>query len=178
MEEVAPTPMFFKTEEETIQDINEYNMFLDKQEFKIELGKMPSKISIKVEELNRFTNYYYKSDFTLGELKSISKFFRKFNSIGEACDEINEIFKNKKVFLKIESKEELIIYLDIFSFSKTKMENIPLKIKKIIINKEKIDEILMNEINQIKENILNDKKYFEMKINLIEKNYKKKNKKT
>ena len=119
MEEVAPTPMFFKTEEETIEDIKVYNIFLDKQEFKIELGKMSSKISIKVEELNPFTNYYYKSDFTLEELKSISKFFRIFNSIGEACDKINAIFKNKKVFIKIESKEELMIYLDIFTFSNT-----------------------------------------------------------
>ena len=50
------------------------------------------------------------------------------------------------------------------------MENIPLKIKKIIFNREKTYEILMSEIKQINKNILNDKKYFEMKINLLEQN--------
>ena len=162
--EEAPTPLNLKPEKEEFNDIKEYNICLDNQEFQIQLGKLSSKIVFKMEEKNSINNYYYKADFTLEDLKKINKLFRIFDSITEAFDEINEIFKNKKVIIKTESKEELILCLNISSFSSSKVEDIPLKIKKVFYKKEKTEEILLNEIKQIKENT----KFLEKKINFLE----------
>ena len=162
--EEAPTPLNLKPEKEEFNEIKEYNICLDKQEFQIQLGKLSSKVVFKMEEKNSINNYYYKSDFTLEDLKKINKLFRIFDSITEAFDEINEIFKNKKVIIKTESKEELILCLNISSFSSSKVEDIPLKIKKVFYKKEKTEEILLNEIKQIKENTT----FLEKKINFLE----------
>ena len=100
MEEEAPTPLILKPEKEEFKDIKKYNIFLDKQEFQIQLGKLSSKIIFKMKEKNSINNYYYKSDFTLEDLKKINKLFRIFYSITEAFDEINEILQNEKVIIK------------------------------------------------------------------------------
>ena len=167
MELEAPTPKFFKNkEEEKILDTKEYIISLGKKEFKIHLCKLSSNISITIEETNSVNNYYYKSDFTLDDLKAINKSFRICDTINEAFDAINDIFKNNKANVTIESMEEIILHLNICSFSSSKTDDIPLKIKKELFDKEKIDELLLKEIKQIKENALNDRLNLEKKINL------------
>ena len=169
----APTPMFFEPKKEEIENINEYKIFLNKDEFKVTIGilKNISAISFKIEELNsiKFQNYCYKSVFSLDELKNTNKLFRIFDTVNEAFKEINEIFKNNKAFLEIKTSNEIILHLNICNFS-SKIEDISLKIIKDVFSKEINEKSLTQEIEQIKQNALNDKLYFEQKINSLEKN--------
>ena len=169
MEFGAPTPIFLKNKEEkNILDTKKYNISLDKKEFKIHLYKLSSKISIKIEETNSVNNYYYKSDFTLDELKAINKSFRICDTINEAFNAINDIFINNKINITKESMEEIILHLNICSFSSSKTDDIALKIKREFFEKETIDELLLKIIKHIKENALNDRLNLEKKINLLE----------
>jgi len=169
----APTPMFFEAKKEEIEDINEYKIYLNKVEFKVTIGilKNISAISFKIEELNsiKIQNYSYKSVYSLDELKNINKLFRVFDTVNEAFNEINEIFKNKKAFLEIKTSNEIILHLNISNFS-SKTEDISLKIIKDEFNKEINEKSIAKEIEQIKQNALNDKLYFEQKISTLEKN--------
>jgi len=169
----APTPMFFEAKKEEIEDINEYKIYLNKIEFKVTIGilKYISAISFKIEELNsiKIQNYSYKSVYSLDELKNINKLFRVFDTVNEAFNEINEIFKNKKAFLEIKTSNEIILHLNISNFS-SKTEDISLKIIKDEFNKEINEKSIAKEIEQIKQNALNDKLYFEQKISTLEKN--------
>ena len=168
MEASAPTPIFAKPNEEKLKAIEEYPIYLSKQEFKIHLSKYETKIIIKIEEINNINSFYYESDFSLDDLKNVSKLFRIFDSINEVFDSINEIFKNKKASINIESKEGIILHLNIYSFASSKTEDISLTIKKKFLKKEKLDEIILKEIKQIKENALNDRLNLKKKINLLE----------
>lgn len=167
MEIDAPTPAYVKIEKEgEIKDIKEYNIKSEEKEFKIQIGIIEniSKIIFKIdEEGETFKNYYFKSYFSLDELKNINKSFRIFDSINEAFEEIKEIFKNKKVFIKMES-DEIELHLNITNFSSSKFEDITINIKREYFKKEKMNELLFKEINQIKKTIEKDK----IKINLLE----------
>jgi len=169
----APTPMFYEPKKEEIEDINEYKIYLNKDEFKVTIGilKNISAISFKIEELNsiKIQNDFYKSVYSLDELKNNNKLFRIFDTVNEAFKEINELFKNKKVFLEIKTSNEIILHLNICNFS-SKIEDISLKIIKVEFNKEMNENSIIKEIEQIKQNALNDKLYFEQKINSLEKN--------
>ena len=169
MEAKETTLVFSKPDEELkLEDIKEYDISLNNQEFKIKLGKLNniSKILFKIEEINSLNNYYYKSSYSLDNLKQLSKSFRVFDSINEAYDEINEIIKNKKTYIDIGSNG-IILHLNISNFSSSKIEDIQIKIKKEIFDKDKTDELILKEINQIKENALKDKIFLENKINLL-----------
>ena len=169
----APTPIFYEPKKEEIEDINEYKIYLNKDEFKVTIGilKNISAILFKIEELNsiKIQNYFYKSVYSLDELKNTNKLFRIFDTVNEAFKEINELFKNKKVFLEIKTSNEIILHLNISNFS-SKIEDITLKIIKDEFNKEMNENSIIKEIEQIKQNALNDKLYFEQKICSLEKN--------
>ena len=169
----APTPMFYEPKKEEIEDINEYKIYLNKDEFKVTIGilKNISAISFKIEELNsiKIQNDFYKSVYSLDELKNTNKLFRIFDTVNEAFKEINELFKNKKVFLEIKTSNEIFLHLNICNFS-SKIEDISLKIIKDEFRKEMNENSIIKEIEQIKQNALNDKLYFEQKIDSLEKN--------
>ena len=169
----APTPMFYEPKKEEIEDINEYKIYLNKDEFKVTIGilKNISAISFKIEELNsiKIQNNFYKSVYSLDELKNTNKLFRIFDTVNEAFKEINDLFKNKKVFLEIKTSNEIFLHLNICNFS-SKIEDISLKIIKVEFSKEMNENSILKEIEQIKQNALNDKLYFEQKINSLEKN--------
>lgn len=169
----APTPMFYEPKKEEIEDINEYKIYLNKDEFKVTIGilKNISAISFKIEELNsiKIQNDFYKSVYSLDELKNTNKLFRIFDTVNEAFKEINELFKSKKIFLEIKTSNEIILHLNICNFS-SKIEDITLKIIKVEFSKEMNENSILKEIEQIKQNALNDKLYFEQKISSLEKN--------
>ena len=60
--------------------------------------------------------------------------------------------------------DEIELHLNITNFSSSKFEDITINIKREYFKKEKMNELLFKEINQIKKTIEKDK----IKINLLE----------
>ena len=146
---------------EKMTDINEYILFIDESEYNAKIGKLEdsSKIIFKLEEISEINDYYYKSDFSLDDFKRMSKVFRIFDTITEAFNEINEMFKSKSVYLEKDSND-IILHLSISNVFSLK-EDISLKIKKEMMNKEQSNELLFQSVNQMRETTLKDKKRFE-----------------
>ena len=142
----APSPITPKPSvEEEIKDIKEYLINYLNKNYLVKLGKInkSEKIVFIIEETDCIKNYLYKSEFSLDDLKQLSKLFRIFDSIDEAYNDISDI-KIKKVELN-----EIDINLILTSLS-SKTENISIKVKKSSLSNEKINEILFNELNEIK----------------------------
>ena len=156
-----------KPEEEKMTDIKEYKLFLDNQEIKTQIGRLDnsSKILFILEETNELNNYYYKSEYSLEDLRNINKSFRSFDSIKEAFIEIEGIIQNKNVCLQKENND-MIIHLSIANF--TKKEDSPLKIRKENKSKEQIYELLFQKINQLNDIIIKDRTNFEKRISSLE----------
>jgi len=142
----APSPITPKPSvEEEIKDIKEYLINYLNKNYLVKLGNINKyeKIVFIIEETDCIKNYLYKSEFSLDDLKQLSKLFRIFDSIDEAYNDISDI-KIKKVELN-----EIDINLILTSLS-SKTENISIKVKKSSLSNEKINEILFNELNEIK----------------------------
>ena len=149
----APSPITPKPSvEEEIKDIKEYHINYLNKNYLVKLGKLnkSEKIVVILEETDNIKNYLYKSEFSLDDLKQLSKLFRIFDSIDEAYNDINDI-KIKKVELN-----EIDINLILKSLS-SKTEDIIIKVKKNSLNNEKINEILFNELNEIKTELKEEK---------------------
>ena len=86
---IAPNPVL--TEE--IKDIKEYRVNYLNKNYLVKLGKLikSEKIVFIIEEIDRIRNYTYKSEFTLDDLKELSKLFRIFDSIDEVYNDISDI---------------------------------------------------------------------------------------
>ena len=126
--------------------------------------------------MSQFNDYDYISDFSLDELKTINKIFKIYDTIDETYNELNELFINQRVSIQYEIQDINLIF-SVSNFSSSKTENISLKIKKHILNKEKTNELMFKEINKMKEDFMKNKKDLENKINLLQEDLKKKNKK-
>ena len=70
--------------EETIKDLNEFNLSSEKHNYVVKLGKFVNsqKLIFIIEDLNDTKNEY-KAGFSLEELRSLNKLFRIFDSIDE-----------------------------------------------------------------------------------------------
>ena len=151
MEPLTPiTPNPVLTEE--IKDIKEYRVNYLNKNYLVKLGKLikSEKIVFIIEEIDRIRNYTYKSEFTLDDLKELSKLFRIFDSIDEVYNDISDI-KIKNVELI-----ELDINLILTSLS-SKAEDICIKLKRNNLNNEKINEIIFKELNEIKTELKEEK---------------------
>jgi len=155
----TPSPLTSKPDlEEEIKEIKEYKINLKNKNFLLKLGKIinSKKIVFIIEqESNTLNNYLYRSEYSLDELKIIHKLFRVFDSIGEAFEEISGILNNKKILIKEESSQ-INLYLTLSNLS-SKTEDICIKIKKKYLSEDKINEKIINELNEIK-NALKEEK--------------------
>ena len=152
-QEISP-----KNEKEEIKDIKEFKIKEDEENYVLKLGKLNNskKIIFIIEEQINLTNYYYKSEFSLTELKSINKLFRIFDSIDEAYNEFNEILNNKKIKIEKDIKE-INLYISLCNLS-SKTEDICLKIKKENINNQNINEMILKELKNLKKLLKEEKK--------------------
>ena len=154
----APSPLTFKPElEEEIKDIKEYNLDSNSKSFSVKIGKLNNsqKIVFMIQEINSLQNYNYRSDFSLENLKNLSKLFRIFDSIEEAFNEINNIINNKKIIIKEESNE-INLFLTLSNLS-SKTETICIKIKKKNLSNDKINEVIFKELKEIKNSLKEEK---------------------
>ena len=138
--------------EEDIQDIKEYSInYLDK-DYLIKLGKLnkSQKLVFIAQQKDCLKNYLYKSDFDIEGLKQINKLFRIFDSIDEAYNDISEIKIIK------EELNEITLNLILTSLS-SKTEAICIKVKKNYLNNEKTNEIIFKELNEIKNQLKEEK---------------------
>ena len=169
MEPLTPiTPNPVLTEE--IKDIKEYRVNYLNKNYLVKLGKLikSEKIVFIIEEIDRIRNYTYKSEFTLDDLKELSKLFRIFDSIDEVYNDISDI-KIKNVELI-----ELDINLILTSLS-SKAEDICIKLKRNNLNNEKINEIIFKELNEIKTELKEEKLKNENLKNIVDELIKEKN---
>lgn len=138
-------------------DISKYKINLKSKNIIVKLGKLKNsqKIIFLIEEPNSLLNYSYKSAFSLDELKKLSKLFRIFDSIDEAYNEFNNILNNKKLLIK-EEINEINLHLQLSNLS-SKTEDICLKIKKENLTSEKINHLIIKELNELKKLLKEEK---------------------
>ena len=112
----APKPISLITPSKPENDFS----FLNKKEFKlsnekveyiVEIGKISSteNLGIKLKENISSIKVYYSNIFNLEELRNIHKSFRVFDNINEAVTNIQDIFEEKKVNIKIENGHIFLI---------------------------------------------------------------------
>ena len=142
----APSPITPKPElEEEMKDIKEYHINFLNKNYLVKLGKLnrSQKIGFIIEQTDDIKNFLFESEFSLEDLKQISKLFRIFDSIDEAFNDISDI-----KIIKVELTEIDINLILTSLISKT--ENICIQIKKKNLSNEKINEIIFKELNEIK----------------------------
>ena len=107
----APKPISLITPAKSENNVS----FIDKKEFKISNEKVEDKISstenlgIKLKENLSSIKDYYSNIFNLEGLRNIHKYFRFFDNINEAVTNIQDIFEEKKVNIKIENGNIFLI---------------------------------------------------------------------
>ena len=138
--------------------MKEYNFDSESKAFSIKVGKLNNsqKIIFMIQETNHPKNFDYCSDFSLEDLRKLSKLFRIFDSIEEAFNEINNIINNKKIVIKEESNE-INLCLTLSNLS-SQAEIISIKLKKKNLSNEKINEMIFKELNGIKKSLEEEKK--------------------
>ena len=149
----APSPITPKPElEEEMKDIKEYHINFLNKNYLVKLGKLnrSQKIGFIIEQTDDIKNFLFESEFSLEDLKQISKLFRIFDSIDEAFNDISDI-----KIIKAELTEIDINLILTSLISKT--ENICIQIKKKNLNNEKINEIIFKELNEIKSMLKEEK---------------------
>ena len=146
----APVPNISPTKEEEIKGLKDFNIKADEENYVLKLGKLndSKKIVFIIEQQINLTNYYYKSEFSLSELKSINKLFIKFDSIDEAYNEFSEILNNNKIKIQKDIKE-INLHISLTNLS-SKTEDICLRIKKENVNNENINEMILKELSNLK----------------------------
>ena len=142
----APSPITPKPElEEEMKDIKEYHINFLNKNYLVKLGKLnrSQKIGFIIEQTDDIKNFLFESEFSLEDLKQISKLFRIFDSIDEAFNDISDI-----KIIKVELTEIDINLILTSLISKT--ENICIQIKKKNLKNKIINEIIFKELNEIK----------------------------
>lgn len=151
----APKPISIVTPEDnlTFIDKKEFKLSNEKAEYLIEIGKLsPSeKLGIKLKENLSSIKVYYSNNFNLEELRNIHKSFRVFDNINEAVSNIQDIFEEKKVNLKIE-KDNIFLILKINKIGKGE-DLISIELKKNLLSLQEINENLSQEVSKLKNKI-------------------------
>ena len=154
----APKPISLITPSKSENNLS----FIDKKEFKlsnekveyiVEIGKLSSteNLGIKLKENISSTKVYYSNIFNLEELRNIHKSFRAFDNINEAVSNIQDIFEEKKVNLKIENDN---IFLILKNNKIGRGEDlISIKLNKTSLSLEELNENLFKEVSKLKNKI-------------------------
>jgi len=128
--------------------------FIDKKEFKllnekyiVEIGKLSSteNLGIKLKENISSIKVYYSNIFNLEELRNIHKYFWVFDNINEAVSNIQDIFEEKKVNLKIE-KVNIFQILKINKIGKGE-DLISIELNKKSLSLEELNANLFKEVS-------------------------------
>ena len=119
----------------------------------VEIGKISSteNLGIKLKENLTSTKVYYSNVFNLEELRNIHKSFRAFDNINEAVSNIQDIFEEKKVNIKIESGN-IFLLLKIPKIGKGE-DSISIELKKNSLSLQEINENLSKEVSELKNKI-------------------------
>ena len=116
--------------EKEAKNIIEYIILSNNRKYQIKLGKLidPPKIVFYAKEINILKQFSYKSEFSLNDLKKISKLFRIFDTIEEAFINIDKLINSQKIEIK-EGLNEMNLNLTISNIH-SQIENVCFKIKK------------------------------------------------
>ena len=136
----------------------EKKLLLENINYLIKFGKLKDKeeeLIIFVKEENVISSDYYQESFTLDNLQKLSKCFRFFDTIDETIDALKDVIEANKISIKKE--------LDILNFV-VKLnrggkgeEEVDLKLSKNSLFTGKIIEGLIEQINEMKKEIKQNK---------------------
>ena len=131
----------------TLLDKKEFKLSNEKVEYTVEIGKLSSteNLGIKLKENISSIKVYYSNVFNLEELRNIHKSFRAFDNINEAVTNIQDIFEEKKVNLKIENGNIFLI-LKINKIGKGE-DLISIKLSKKSLSLQKLNENLSKVVS-------------------------------
>ena len=158
----------------TFLDKKEFKLTNEKVEYIVEIGKLSSteNLGIKLKENISLIKVYYSNIFNLEELRNIHKSFRVFDNINEAVSNIQDIFEEKKVNLKIENGNIFLI-LKIHKIGKGE-DLISIELNRKSLSLQELNENLSKEVSELKNRIeLLDKEH-KNKIEFLDKEYKNK----
>ena len=153
----APTVKFEK-DNKNIDFKFEKKLLLENVNYLIKFGKFKSEqeeLIIFVKEENIISSGYYQESFSLDNLQKLSKCFRFFDTIDETIDGLKEVIEDNKISIKKD--------LDVLNFM-VKLnrggkgeEEVNLKLTKNSLSTGKIVESLIEQINEMKKEIKENK---------------------
>ena len=136
----------------------EKKLLLENVNYLIKFGKFKSEqeeLIIFVKEENIISSGYYQESFSLDNLQKLSKCFRFFDTIDETIDGLKEVIEDNKISIKKD--------LDVLNFI-VKLnrggkgeEEVNLKLNKNSLSTGKIVESLIEQINEMKKEIKENK---------------------
>ena len=136
----------------------EKKLLLENVNYLIKFGKLKDKeeeLIIFVKEENVISSGYYQESFTLDNLQKLSRWFRMFDTIEETIDALKDVIEENKITIKKD--------LDILNFM-VKLnkagkgeEEVNLKLSKNSLSIGKIVEGLIDQINEMKKEIKQNK---------------------
>ncbi len=151
-----------------LDEINEYNLYNNEKEYIFQIGKVlyKEKIGFKIKEKNSDIINIFSNYLSLEELRKISKAFRIFDNINEVLNSLKNLVNEKNMRLKNENNKLSLIFE--INQTLTGKEIIEIKLEKKELSLREINEILINDIKNMKIEIQQIKNYSEEKIKKLE----------
>ena len=155
MEAPKPISLITPCNNSSLRNKIEFKLLNEKIEYKVEIGKLSTseKLGITLKENISPIKVYYSNNFNLEELRNIHKYFRVFDNINEAISNIQDIFEEKKVNLKIEN-DNFFLILKINKIGKGE-DSITIELIKNSLSTEEININLFKEVTELKNKIEN-----------------------
>ena len=143
---------------------------IDNISYNIKLGKIFNKeeeLIIMIKEENIISSGYYQISLPLGELYKISKCFRFFDTIDETIESLKDIINDKKINIK-KNNDSLELIMKLNKGGKGE-EEVNLKLSKNNLETAKIIDYLIEQMNEMKKEIYNNKKEIQKINDIIQK---------
>ena len=174
----APNPLI------NFNDYKEYDYIIDNKEYKVKIVNKYKNIVISVSEINNISSFFQNS-FSLQKLIQINNYFRMFDTIIDAMENICKLFEENNYNLIIKNNIIKILLLPGFSIKgrielelkpETKNESQQIKdlmsVTQSLINRvtllENNNKTLKEEISTLKyqiKNLTEKKEYFQKPLN-------------
>ena len=152
------TPSLSEKPKETIDFKLETKIELEKNIYGIKLGKISDKedkLIIMIKEENVISSGYYQISFSLDTLYKKSKCFRFFDTIDETIESLKEVIQDKKINIK-KSNDCLELMMKLNRGGKGE-EEVKITLSKNNLETEKIIDYLIEQMNEMKKEINNNK---------------------
>ena len=132
-----------------------YVLSLNNEEYELKMSLTESFIEFNLVPKNAISDFYFNEKYELSTINENKYLIKSFKELKEAFEIFDRLFKDKRIQL-VKLKEETI-NLNIKIPSYFGEEETNLELKRYKMNKEDVYPLLLNEIKEIKKELLENK---------------------